>query len=724
MGQEPSSGSEESLHVPRAAGGAAGRGTGLAIREVTHREGAGLDGYMLSVVTQALAQFKKRSMRIALAAVALVTVTVVAVEILLTRQKLEIGGKKLCHTKDCLTHANLLLRAVNTSIDPCEDLYGHVCSRWLPDSRYRDHAKSTLDEMMFAWYEGFNTTLSHGTLVLPVGKKVRAMYDTCMASEPIFGESVAALIDLLHQYGLRWPEASESNVTALGVLIALDVDFQAPFWFVVRTRKLGRTRAVVISPSPYIPIFRQDHLTVMVSGKYVKYWRLFESVVLNKSGPVASDEDILKAARMEANILTSLDSAYNAQPKSSAVFSLGKIERHTQPLSSEDWIKELNAKMQLDSALTRSDKVVTDDDRYLQAIGSIFANYSNEELLRHLAWHVIQQYATVASYRLLRARFGSGERLSFYRPVFCATNVEVSYKALVLALYVVSRSQPDGLDFITDAFDSLKETLFEKVNASRWLDVTSKRMLGQKISVLATRLWPLPEFLRNDTLEAVYFDFPDNETSFGDYWVKSRLLLKKLNNRAPGYEYVLELPGNNSPKYVLFNYMMNSVDVAIGAVSRPLFYPQGTRAMMYGGLGFSMALQLVKTMDSEGLKWHPRLGQANSIKSPPTMSAYQTKDGCLKEQGFRSVFPEIPAMEITYAAYVKSNETHPPIDHTLPEDKVFFLTLCYMTCSQRGHKNPSAADCNKAVRGSSAFAKAFSCSKGSAMNPEKTCSFL
>ncbi|XP_075543935.1 endothelin-converting enzyme 1-like [Dermacentor variabilis] len=231
-------------------------------------------------------------------------------------------------------------------------------------------------------------------------------------------------------------------------------------------------------------------------------------------------------------------------------------------------------------------------------------------------------------------------------------------------------------------------------------------------------------YIRNKIPEAVYLDFTDNEKSYGDYWVKSRLLVQKLNDRVPGYEYALEIPGNNSSKYLLFNYMMNSVDVAIGVVSRPLFYPQGTQAMLYGGLGFSMALQMVKTMDSEGLKWHPHHGLAYSIKSRSTMSAYQAKDGCLIEQGFPSVFPEIPAMEIAYAAYAKSNETHPPIDYALPEDKVFFLTLCYMTCSQRGERNPSAADCNKAVRGSAAFAEAFSCFKGSAMNPEKTCSFF
>nr|XP_054926437.1 neprilysin-2-like [Dermacentor andersoni] len=682
-----------------------------------------LDGRS-SVLTQAMTRVTKRTLEVTIAALALVIVALVAVGILLTRHERQLGGQKLCHTGDCLTHGNLLLHAINTSIDPCQDLYGHVCSRWLPDSRYRDYVKSTLDEMRFAWYEGFNITLTIGTLALPVGRKVRAMYDTCMAGGPIFGESVDTFINLLHRYGLRWPGRPESNVTALSVLIALDIDFQAAFWFVVRTRNLGSTRAVTISPSPFITIFLKNHVSVMSSGNYAKYWRDFESVVLNSSGPAASNEDIAKVADMEANILTLLASAYNTHPKSSAVFFLGQIERHTKPLSSEDWIKELNAKMELDSALNSSDIVITDNVRYLQAIGSIFANYSNEDLLRHLSWHVIQQYATVASYRLLHAQIGGGERFTFYHPVFCATNVEMSYKALVLSLYVVSRLQPNDVDSITNVFDSLKDNFFEKVNASSWLDVGSKRMFGQKVSGLANRLWPPPEFMRNDALEAVYFDFPDNEKSYGDYWVKSRLLVPKLNDRVPGYEYVLEIPGNNSPKYLLFNYMMNSVDVAIGAVSRPLFYPHGTRAMLYGGLGFSIALQMVKTMDSEGLKWHPHHGLAYSIKSWSTMRAYQAKDGCLKEEGLPSVFPEIPAMEIAYAAYAKSNETRPPIDHALPEDKVFFLTLCYMTCSQRGERNPSAADCNKAVRGSAAFAEAFSCSKGSAMYPEKTCSFF
>ncbi|KAH6935638.1 hypothetical protein HPB50_007211 [Hyalomma asiaticum] len=291
-------------------------------------------------------------------------------------------------------------------------------------------------------------------------------------------------------------------------------------------------------------------------------------------------------------------------------------------------------------------------------------------------------------------------------------------------MHVVSRFQPEDTQSVTSAFESLKETFLGKVSASHWIDKGSRLLLTEKVSQISNRLWPPPKLLRNDTLEAVYFDFPDNETSFGDYWVKTRVLLQNLSERVPDDEYVLELPGNNWPRYLLFNYVLHSVDVAVGAVSRPLFYPHGTRAMLYGGLGFSMALQMVKALDGEGLKWQPRHGLAYSILSRATVNAYKAKDGCLEKEGFPSVFPEIPAIEIAYAAYAKSNKTSSPIDHELTNDKVFFLTLCYMTCSKRGYKHPSAADCNKAVRGFRPFVKAFSCSKRSALNPQKTCGFL
>ncbi|KAL3171810.1 hypothetical protein MRX96_034167 [Rhipicephalus microplus] len=118
------------------------------------------------------------------------------------------------------------------------------------------------------------------------------------------------------------------------------------------------------------------------------------------------------------------------------------------------------------------------------------------------------------------------------------------------------------------------------------------------------------------------------------------------------------MPENNSLKHLLFNYIFNGVGKAIGAVSKPLFYPLDTRAMSYGELDLSMALQMAKTCDSKDLKGQPRRCLAYFIISRYTLRKYQAIDGCFDKEGFPSVFPEIPAFEITYDAYVKSNETY------------------------------------------------------------------
>ncbi|KAH8036147.1 hypothetical protein HPB51_017958 [Rhipicephalus microplus] len=74
-----------------------------------------------------------------------------------------------------------------------------------------------------------------------------------------------------------------------------------------------------------------------------------------------------------------------------------------------------------------------------------------------------------------------------------------------------------------------------------------------------------------------------------------------------------------------------------------------------------------------------------------------------------SVFPEIPAVEVAYAALqraLKEDGRRFRIAKDLTEERVFFMTLCFMTCPRRYTPSAYKVDGNKALRNFAEFATA------------------
>ncbi|KAH7932332.1 hypothetical protein HPB52_024711 [Rhipicephalus sanguineus] len=132
--------------------------------------------------------------------------------------------------------------------------------------------------------------------------------------------------------------------------------------------------------------------------------------------------------------------------------------------------------------------------------------------------------------------------VAIYRPYFCERLVETAYRFLVIALSSVSLFSRAERAAVNGRFDSLVSAAVEMVNASEWLDAESRQLAAEKL--LSTHLH-------------------------------------------------------------LYDAASSFVKVAVGAVTEHLYYAGGTRAMSYGGLGFSMALQLVAALDRQGIRWHP-----------------------------------------------------------------------------------------------------------------------
>ncbi|KAH7959834.1 hypothetical protein HPB49_014098 [Dermacentor silvarum] len=660
-------------------------------------------------------------------------VLVIVFAAILPRRKNHTSAKT-CETEDCLVHAILLKRGLNKSVDPCYDFSAYVCSRWTQKQvAFREKVYSAMDSLRFSWYHRFADTLRLGSLKLPVGKKPLAMYQMCMDDSSSAGEHLQSplLSDFLLNMPLGWLGAFHKSLSSVSLAVLLAYKWQAPFWLTVTVldgdRSSSGRRCVVIRPGAYVPIFLTHHRIAAVA--YGEYMKAYVTAYFPKGDAQVLNDTFIYATRdMEADLLGQLNSVIS-QKKQPAQLTFGELDA-TVPLHGSatrgGWLRNFQEAVSLQPPLTQEDHVLVSHIPLLETLAGLVAKYGDRMLTFLLLWEFVQLYTPLSDLSLLPTRFGSKTKADVYRHVYCAHHVEASFKVLVLSLSVAAGFSAANRDHIDARFDCLVSVALEKVNASTWLDDQSKGRVADKLALVKKRMWPPESLLAEDALEAIYANVSDNESSVAEFWIKTRRIMREMNATSD-YKDASRLPGNNFPLYIDYDYILNSVELATGVAAPPVYYRNGTDAMFYGGLGFLMAMQLVKSIDEEGLGWAAAKSIVDSILSNSSRRAYHDRVLCLNGSGTKRVFPEIPALEIAYSALKTSNRDEPEhlaLAADLPEGKVFFLTICYMTCTAPGHSDPIAADCNKLAQNSEYFARVYHCPKGSRMNPHKKCSFF
>ncbi|KAH9378054.1 hypothetical protein HPB48_010606 [Haemaphysalis longicornis] len=541
--------------------------------------------------------------RFIVAAIVVSSCVILAIRTLKGQQPTE----SYCNSPDCLRHAEILTAALNRSLDPCHDFQAYVCSAWKPPTGYLQNSHSAMEDLLKSWFPAFHDILLRGHRILEVARKPLAMYEYCMGDHSKYGSNAMRFGDILTKLGLSWPDINQShqNISAFYVLFTLKFKWNVPLLFDVKVLRLNYTprwRFTVV-PSSLIPVELKHQRSVARSNRY-KYWRSFYDILPdNASQPPISDSDIDAIINTEAEILSNLSASMARQAAQPLLVKLAQIGVYTPSITSNEWLSALR-QVKFDPDVSSDDQVLLTDKGFYRTFGRMLQKYTNEQLLMFIAWSFVQLYAPTADYRLLTARYGDDDALKLYRPFFCARFVESAYGLLVLVVSSLSRFRPDERAFVNAGFNNLVQTAAIKVNESIWLDVQSRRTAATKISSAVLHLWPPDRYLNNDELDRLYNSFPSNATSFFEHWVASTESLTAVSQSQVDAD-VLDYPVNYALPYLRFDRPTGTLNVAVGAVTHPLYYGNGTSAMFYGGLGFSMALQLVKSLDPYGLQWHP-----------------------------------------------------------------------------------------------------------------------
>ncbi|KAH9384855.1 hypothetical protein HPB48_026884 [Haemaphysalis longicornis] len=639
---------------------------------------------------------------------------------------------RYCESSDCRYHKKLITGALNWSIDPCEDFSAFVCSAWRATAGYRRGSRSSLEDVVTAWTGDFESMLRKGGEHLEVGKKALSMLALCREMNP---EQVAARTEVLRKFmaerQIPWPGEALPNTRPLTVLVDLAFNWGVPLWFRVRfLRDIGDSkRAVRISPNGRVCDWLSLHSGLLKSGRFHEYWKKHYQLLAPAGYVPTTTAQSEKAAKVQIAVLEELRNA--GERLSTASFFLQNMTRHTPSIPSDEWMTSLNESLRVKPFLTAQDQIIFTHVALLAALNKIILQYTREEILASLAWLFVQMVApivdpTLPSPRVGQAAVGPKGNLveaQSERFAFCASTVEAAYRFLVISLYTVSNFHVAERQNIDKRLRAIRGVAVEKVKGMKWMALLSKARAEEKFNKSKTLLWPSEDLQSSAALSAMHSGFPESDDNFAALWLRVRKSVRELYAETT-YDEALNMPSNLALPLVDYDYVLNRVRISVQALSPPVYYAQGTKAMFYGGLGFLYASKLVGAVDAEGMRVDAHGRVYDLWMQTSWRDAVLDRERCSGSKG--GYFPEIPALEISYGAFEqelgKGSVRHQLLRDGLSERQQFFVTLCFHMCSRDATK--PTGDCNKAVMNFPPFANEFSCTQYPTMNTSNRCLFF
>ncbi|XP_077552914.1 uncharacterized protein LOC144167559 [Haemaphysalis longicornis] len=425
-------------------------------------------------------------------------------------------------------------------------------------------------------------------------------------------------------------------------------------------------------------------------------------------------------------VFANLSSAYLAPYATPAVLKIRHLAEFVNQLSTEDWVLALQSCHHFSPPLTGNEIFFVSNTDILKSMQLVFNSYSADEITFHTAWWLTQLLGAQSS-REIRDYIKSDRLGHLLYKVSCGILFSTDFNVL-LASINLPKLTIEGQKLATDLLTIVHYSAINKLRVSRALDNQSRAVLSEKLKNTSKVIWPEKRYMTPNSFEQRYG--PLCNVSLGCFrcWHASRLSLSKLIG-SKQYVAGIQVFKINSRSLSSYNPILNVLSVAETALNPPYFYPQGTSGIVFGGLGFLYATQVARALDALTMY----LAYSKSILANPAAAAkmgmyFWKLFSCPGALNPRTLFPELPALEIVHSMYVNYGfleEDIPLKDmETYTPEQVFFITACHTLCAVGSHGKQWSEKCNRIMSNFEPFAAAFNCPPNSRMNPPAKCRFF
>ncbi|XP_037574472.1 endothelin-converting enzyme 1 [Dermacentor silvarum] len=556
----------------------------------------------------------------------------------------------VCHTTDCQRHATELTRRLVGAASPCDDWSRFVCSAWQNE---HPGADSALEDAAMHWSSRMANVVPEQVYYPPEARKAVHAIVTCLdRSRENELESTKTLLEFLERHfwearatSDRRTGSDESHPTVASLVaevVDYAVNWMLPLLFnvaLLATQGPPTGRVIVLFPSELVPVWFKVVTEQRQHGTYDSTWQYISLVTRG----LTPHFDLDNGADIAEDVLSSLRKVTEFEPEASAVVTVGKLGEILGLPPGKNLVQAFRQTFVVSPEIDENDVVFVTRRRLLVTLTALVDSHGADALTAFVRWWVLVIVGFLADTNSTRER-ASDRDINEIMTLVCTTEVEATY-GLALNRADKENFEEDELDGLRKALENIRNTLVQGISRLVYLEDSAKQIITAHLKSLKTELWGDVDKLRdgNESLPA-FADFPVADGPFMRYWVSIREYARSLN-RAQRYRLPYVQRRTTPSTLVYYEPISKTVVLNHAALTSPYYYPGGSKAMFYGGIGFWYAKALVQALDYESEGIFTPEDENTALRPSPIYKGKGVLRRCSDGFFYRDEFPDMAAME-------------------------------------------------------------------------------